>query len=92
VFDDKSYFTKKYLANTPQWPSSCAKEGCGKAFGQDYKVGICRPVYCCSNAKNKNHPCMHAYCKDCFEAWQTAAASSPRKRRRAQGKRDIHEA
>ena len=92
MFDDKAYFTKKYLENTPQWPSSCAKEGCGKAFGQDYKVGICRPVYCCSNAKNKNHPCMHAYCKDCFEAWQTAAASSPRKRRRAQGKRDIHEA
>ena len=70
MLDDKSYFSKKYLENTPTWPSTCAKQGCSSgAFGQVYKVGISHPVYCCSNAKNKNHPCMHAYCKPCFDAW-----------------------
>jgi len=85
MLDDKSYFSKKYLENTPTWPSTCAKKGCTSgSFGQAYKVGINHPVYCCSNAKNKNHPCMHAYCKPCFDEWQTGegAGKSPRKRRR----------
>jgi hypothetical protein len=89
MLDDKSYFSKKYLENTPQWPSTCAKEGCSRAFGHDYKVGISHPVYCCSNAKNKHHPCMHAYCKDCFEEWQTAAGNTPRKRRRPTRQEDF---
>ena len=82
MLDDKSYFVPKYLADTPSWPSACAKEGCDAAFGGNYKVGINRPVFCCLNAKNKNHTCVHAYCKPCFEAWQGAASgSSPRKRK-----------
>ena len=86
MHDDKSYFAKKYLENTPLWPRSCAKEGCGNIFGINYKVGISRPVYFCINAKNKHHPCVHAYCKPCFDEWQAASENTPRKRRR----RDAH--
>lgn len=82
--DASSYFSKKYLKNTPTWPSTCAMEGCSAAFGQNYKVSIKHPVFCCVNAKKKYHPCIHAYCQPCFEAFQGAAGSgnSPRKRRR----------
>ena len=80
--DAASYFTEKYLTNTPTWPSACATKGCSTSFGVGYKVGINNPVFCCLNAKNKNHPCVHAYCKPCFEAWQGAASgNSPRKRK-----------
>jgi outer membrane biosynthesis protein TonB len=80
--DAASYFTEKYLTNTPTWPSACATKGCSASFGVGYKVGINNPVFCCLNAKNKNHPCVHAYCKPCFEAWQGAASgNSPRKRK-----------
>jgi hypothetical protein len=81
--DNKAYYTEKYLEQTPQWPSACAKEGCNNAFGSNYKVGINNPVFCCVNAKNKHHPCLHAYCKPCYEAWQVeSTGQTPRKRRR----------
>ena len=87
--DASSYFSKKYLENTPTWPSTCAKEGCSAAFGQNYKVGINHPVFCCLNAKKKYHPCIHAYCKPCFEAWQGAGSGdTPRKRRRPNREKD----
>ena len=83
MLDDKAYFSAKYVESTPNWPSTCTGEGCTAVFGGDYKVGINRPVYCCSNAKNKHHPCVHAYCKPCYDKWQTAATgSTPRKKRR----------
>ena len=82
VQDDKAYFTKKYLEKSPTWPSTCANQGCKKpTFGQDYKVSISRPVYCCANATNKNHPCVHAYCKPCYDLWQPNTGT-PRKRHR----------
>jgi hypothetical protein len=81
--DDKAHFTEKRLELTPQWPSACAKEGCNNAFGSNYKVGTKNPVFCCVNANKKHHPCMHAYCKHCFEAWQVeSTGQTPRKRRK----------
>jgi len=80
--DDNSHFSKSCLQKTPFWPSKCCKSDCTSgAFGQDCEVGTRTPVCCCLNAKNKNHPCTHACCKPCFDAWQTN--DTPRKRIRS---------
>jgi hypothetical protein len=85
AYDDKAYFTAKYLSdNDTTWPSTCCQEGCQSGlFGKDYKVGISNPVYLCMNAKKISHPCKHAYCKVCFQNW-SSGQTTPRKRRRTQ--------
>jgi hypothetical protein len=73
--DERSYFTVSYLGKTPSAPSHCVAKGCGNGkFGDTYKVGMSTPVFCCKNAKNSLHPCKHAYCKICFDAWAATIA------------------
>ena len=99
--DDKAYFTAKYLADTPNWPSKCAGEDCLKPnFGSDYKVTMRNPVHCCLNAKNCLHECKQAYCQSCFAKLlakaQEEKASRPdgqngsaRKKRRSRKAQDL---
>lgn len=69
-FDDCKYFTKKYLERD-NWARACAGTECPNKnkFGPKpaYRVGPKKPVHLCYNAKNTEHPCVHAYCEDCFQ-------------------------
>jgi hypothetical protein len=33
---------------------------------ENYPVGTTHPVYACINARNAEHTCQHAFCKDCY--------------------------
>jgi hypothetical protein len=61
---DRKYFTEAYYANRPTCTQKCFQ--CEGVFGVSIKVNDKSPAYCCVNRFDKNNPCNHAYCHDCW--------------------------
>ena len=71
---DRKYFTEAYYAKSQLGRMICCE--CEEEFGSSIKINDKAPAYCCVNRFDKNNPCNHAYCHDC---WMT---NRQRKRRK----------
>ena len=61
---DRKYFTEAYYAKSQLGRMICCE--CEEEFGSSIKINDKAPAYCCVNRFDKNNPCNHAYCHDCW--------------------------
>lgn len=75
MIEQSSYFTKRYLDSHENAVREC--ENCKVKFGSEWKVSFRNPIWCCENANLATHPCLHAYCNNCYKILIMAGPEGP---------------